>query len=146
MARWTRPGGENPAIWNMIDSLNANANLASSSSVPPIATSSLRPSPTPPPPPAMTPSCTNTRRSGLHDDYHIEIIDMTGNVIREGSHQLYHTESGCGILNSWTWTTAPNGLSANVTFNQPLGMKGGCVERAFISAAGGPQIAPCSSG
>ena len=134
IARWIRPGGRDPAIWNGIDSLEGATNAAPTKPNPP----------TSPPAPEL-PSCTNTKRKGLHVDYHIEINHMTGNVIKDGGSRLFKEQSGCGILNSWNWKwTKDDKTEAMVTFNQPWGMKGGCVERAFMTAAGGPKIAKCS--
>ena len=134
-ARWTRPSGQDPAIWNMVDSVNAAGGTPTKPQPDPVQ-------------PAVTPSCTNTQRHGAHDDYHIEIDGMTGHVIADGGKNLAAQQKGCGIYNSWNWSWSNDDKTeASVTFNQPLGMKGGCVERAFMTAAdGGPQIAKCKKG
>jgi chitinase len=135
IARWQRPGGQINAIWNMVDSLNA-----------PVAQT---PTTTPTPAqPAITPSCTNTKRTNIPDDYHIEIHGITGDVLQnfgtDRLSKLFKEENGCGGSNSWKWIWDNDGHAVgSVTFNLPLGMKGGCVERAFMTAAGGPQIAKC---
>ena len=132
-ARWIRPEGRDPAIWNMIDSLEGAAedtNVTKPGSAPPAA--------------PLLPSCINTKRTGAYLDYHIEISHMTGDVIKDGGKKLAEEQKGCGWLNSWNWEwTKDDKSEAKATFNQPWGMKGGCVERAFMTAAGGPQIAKC---
>lgn len=135
-ARWTRPGGNDPAIWNGIDSLEGAADASPTQPAP------TTPTPTPQGP--ERPSCTNTKRTGEHDDYHIEINHMTGDVIADGGKNLAAQEKGCGIYNSWNWQwTKDDKTEAMVTFNQPWDLKGGCVERAFTTAALQPQIAKC---
>lgn len=131
-ANWVRPDGQNKAIWNLVDSTTVNAVTPVTPKVAPAA--------------PVTPSCTNDKRTGLHDDYHFTIQGMTGNVIKDGGNELQKQEYGCGALNSWHWTwTKDDKSEASVTFNQPWGIKGGCIERAFMTAARGPQIPTCKN-
>jgi hypothetical protein len=129
-ANWVRPGGQNKAIWNMVDSLDAEK---------------TKPTPAQP---AITPSCTNTKRTNVPDDYHIEIHGITGDALQnfgtDKLSKLFKEENGCGGSNSWTWIWDNDQHTVgSVTFNMPWGMKGGCVERAFMTAAGGPKIGTC---
>ena len=99
--------------------------------------------------PAITPSYTNTQRADIPDDYHIEIHDMTGDVLqrfRTGrlSKVFEEEDNGCGGSSSWTciWDNNGHTLGSDI-FNMPLGVKGGCVERAFMTAAKGPRLGKC---
>ena len=143
-AMWKRPGGQDNGIWNMVDSLNAAAGApdAPVASAPASSTTSA-------PAAVVTPWCTNHKRTGAHDDYQIAIHGMTGGILQffhdNHASDLFQQESGCGTSNSWTWIWDNDQHTVgSVTFNMPWGIKGGCIERAFMTAAkGGPQIATC---
>ncbi|KAG8667842.1 hypothetical protein FPOAC2_13044 [Fusarium poae] len=58
----------------------------------------------------------------------------------DGGAKLKKEESGCGGITEWEWQSGDNSnLGHEVSFNLPLFMKSGCVERAIVSA-GGPSI------
>lgn len=71
--------------------------------------------------------------------YTIEVTPINGWSPKGDS--LNDEESGCGALTEWQYGTWSNGTGW-ATFNLPLFIKSGCIERA-IASAGGPSGLKC---
>lgn len=90
----------------------------------------------------LTHLLTRTRNNKLF--YTFEVFNIQNWALDHGS-ELHHQEKGCGALTGWSWTDASSTSMAKAYFNLPITMKGGCVERAIVSA-GGPKISCHSDG
>lgn len=69
---------------------------------------------------AMTLSCTNTKRTNIADDYHIETHGMTGDVLwnlgTDRLSTLFEQENGCGS-DSWTWIWDNDGHAVSLVIS-----------------------------
>lgn len=70
--------------------------------------------------------------------YVFYIYNIAGWNTNDVQSSLRQQEKGCGALTAWDWDYA-NAEDFSVSFNLPILIKGGCVERAVFSA-GGPKI------
>jgi hypothetical protein len=71
--------------------------------------------------------------------YQFEIYNIQNWAFDEGK-KLLEEEKGCsGALSFWDWTPATDTEGPFVYLGLPFLMRGGCVERAIVSA-GGPKI------
>ncbi|KAL7944577.1 glycoside hydrolase family 18 protein [Trichoderma barbatum] len=89
------------------------------------------------PPPPATPQAT-CKYFGGGPYYAFFVYYIAGWDTDDVESSLQKEEKGCGALTGWDWDYA-KAKDPSVSFNLPLILKAGCVERA-IASAGGPKI------
>lgn len=109
---------------------------------PPPVTSNPPPTPTPTVAPAPSAQCSFWDVDLIA--YEFDIFDIEG-WVTDGGASLEKQEKGCGALTSWSWVAATSTTPAYVHFFLPTIIRGGCVERAIVSA-GGPKISCVAKG